>query len=131
MAEPAPARRETATAVPITVTWSQSNGYGVNPINSNLPASDPVQFICARACWIWTWVNGVLVNAFNGETNYYLPCSAGGNNLFTSSESVGTIITFEATDPDSTPPPPSTKPSAEAVVTGVKGTIKITSLQPK
>jgi hypothetical protein len=129
MAEPAPARRETATTDVITVTWSQTSGYGISPQDSD--ADGTVQVLCGRACWIWTWVNGVLVNAFNGETNYYLPCSVGGNNLFTSSESVGTIITVEATDPNSNPPPPSTKPSAEAVVTGVKGTIKITSSQQK
>jgi hypothetical protein len=129
MAEPAPARRETATTDVITVTWSQTSGYGISPQDSD--ADGTVQVLCGRACWIWTWVNGVPVNAFNGETNNNLPCSAGGNNIFTPNEPVGTIITFVPTDPNSNPPPPPTRPSAEGVVAGVKGTIKITSSQQK
>jgi hypothetical protein len=126
MAEPAPARSRAASSTPITITV----GSAPVPLNSNIPSSNTVEFICNQACWIWTWVGVTPTNAFSGETNYYVNCpNAGANGPFSFAVGVNTTITIEATIPGAPAPPPPTQATAKDAATGVKGTIKVTSGQ--
>jgi hypothetical protein len=106
--------------VPINITFNTTTGYGINPPNSSAPNGGTIQFICAKDCWIWTFIGVTPTNVFVGETNYYVVCSAGGNNFFQLAATANNqTITIIPTDPNSGPPNPN--------LDIVKGTIKVSS----
>jgi|HubBroStandDraft_1064217.scaffolds.fasta_scaffold124887_2 hypothetical protein len=104
----------------VTITYSQANGYGFNPADSDVAYNGTVQFITSRACWVWTWVGTTPTNVFSGQTNYYVACAAGSNNFTANVPDID--ITTEATNPNSAQPPP---PDLAALA---KGSIKVGSM---
>lgn len=125
MAEPARARTGTFPATdPIEITYSQANGYGFDPSESEVAYDGTVEFITNRACWVWTWVGTTPTNVFENQTGYYVACAVGGDNDFTAIVPDITIVAL-ATDPNAPqPPPPSFGDS-------VKGTISVGSMGAK
>jgi hypothetical protein len=121
-AEPKQAKHaETASA--ITITFNPSSGYGFNPTNTILPGFGPVQFIASQACWVWTFVNNALVNAFISEQSDHVQCAAGANNNFTvMSQYANTVITIVGTALNAAPPPPPVN-----ITETLKGTIHVGS----
>jgi hypothetical protein len=125
MAEPAPAKKETANP-PINLAIT---GAPV-PLNSTSALSGQVYFdnLPPTAVNIWTWDNaGALANVFTGQTNNNLPCKLGSNGPFTfnSSVSLNDTITFQA---NSNPPSEHEPGHGAPALSGGKGTIKITSM---
>jgi hypothetical protein len=116
MAKPAPAFGAPATnSVQITFT---AGSYAPLPVNSEVANNGQVYFICTQACWIWTFVNGALTNAFVGETGDHLACVPGNNGPYTPSVQ-NTTITIAPLPVNSQPPSPTPL--------SVRGTIKVGS----
>jgi hypothetical protein len=114
-----PGRAKGEAAVPITITFNPSSGYGFNPLNSAAPNLGTVEFIAPKACWVWTSVGGSFANVFTGEQSNHVQCSAGGNNYFTlTSQYQNTTVTIQGTDIGAPPPSPN-------ITESVKGTIKV------
>jgi hypothetical protein len=119
MPEPAPAKFGGASSINVSITFANSD-YGVTPQASSVENDGQVYFISARACWLWTEINGTLTDAFEGETGNYLPCNAGNNGPYTPAED-DVVITIIPTAPNSNPP--SSNPAG-----AVKGTITVGSV---
>jgi hypothetical protein len=121
MAEPAPKRDEanpTAATTQITITYG-ANGYGPIPVSSTVANNGTVTFICNQACWVWTQVGGVNVDAFTGETGNHLVCPAGSTAAVPSVQN--TTITIVPLAPNSQPPGPS-------ITASIRGTIAVGSV---
>jgi len=116
MAKPAPAFGAPSTAS-IQITFS-AGSYAPLPVNSEVANNGQVSFICTQACWIWTFVNGALTNAFVGQTSNHLVCAPGNNGPYTPSVQ-NTTITIAPLAVNSQPPSPSPL--------NVRGTIKVGS----
>jgi len=125
MAEPGRAKTGNPTTDPVTITYSQANGYGFNPTDSDVAYNGTVQFITSRACWVWTWVGTTPTKVFSGQNNNYVSCVAGTNNFTANVPDID--ITTEATNPNSSQPPP---PDLAALA---KGSISVGSMneEPK
>lgn len=126
MAEPKPARSETAVNHPILLTPNGSP----NPLATTAAIGDTISFtVSGGPLSIWTWnANDVLANVFAGETGNYVPGPIGTTarlSFNTNVVSAGQTISFQAN-----PNPPSERAEADAkgVMIGVKGTISISSL---
>jgi hypothetical protein len=125
MAEAAPAKREAvASSISLALTGAPV------PLNTNASLSGGVTFINLppSPIKIWTWnASGALANIFVGQTGNYVSCQLGSNGpfQFNSSVTLNQTLSFQAN---------ANAPSAhgEAVekdaLSGVKGTIKITSM---
>ncbi len=126
MAEPAPAKHEAAgpssinlgiSGAPVPLSTDASLSGGITFIN--LPPT-PVK--------IWTWdANGNLANIFQGETGNYVQCQLGSNGPFhfASTVALNQTLGFQA---NSVPPSEHGKAHEKDVLSGVRGTIKITSM---
>jgi hypothetical protein len=106
MAEPGTAKAGPETANDVTILWTSGSGYSPIPATLTVPVGGTVTFISNYACWVWTMVNNVLVNAFQGQTNDYLNCSTPGSNTFTTTEPANTVITIIPLAVNSNPPTP-------------------------
>ena len=94
MAEPAPA---TASGS-VTITKAGSS-YSVVPPSQSITFNEPVYFTCNPACWAWTFVGGIAVNAFQNQASYYLACPAGtGPAQYAASQYYGDTITVVPTE---------------------------------
>jgi len=126
MAEAAPAKKGAPSTDPITITWSQALGYGIQPpVDSSVAFNGAVVFTTPKACKIWTCVNGSPANVFLNQTGFYV--SVNPKYTGTVNEPVGTVITFQPT-PESvvvTPPCPT------ILELSVKGTITVGSMAEK
>jgi hypothetical protein len=102
MPEPAPARFVPPATDSIEIIFS-AGGYSPVPVDSSVADNGAVHFICGQACWIWTIVNGALTNAFDGESNDYVPCGPGNNGPYTPAVQ-DTTITIVPLSVNSVPP---------------------------
>jgi hypothetical protein len=119
MAEPAPKKAAAPSTDTISITYSNSQ-YGINPVDSSVANDGSVYFVCAQACWIYTQVDGEYVNAFEGETNDYIPCNGGSNGPFTPAYE-DTVIDIYPVDPNAGPP-------VRKPIDIVKGSISVGSM---
>jgi hypothetical protein len=127
MAEAAPAKHE-AAAGPSSISLGIS-GAPV-PLSTNASLSGGITFINLppTPVKIWTWgANGDLANIFVGQTGNYVSCQLGSNGPFSfnSSVALNQSLGFQA---NSIPPSEHGKAHEKDVLSGVKGTIKITSM---
>ena len=125
MAEAAPAKHEAAASsislgisgAPVPLSTNASLSGGITFIN--LPPT-PVK--------IWTWdATGTLANIFVGQTGNYVSCQLGSNGPFSfnSSVALNQTLGFQA---NSIPPSEHGEAHGRDVASGVRGTIKITSM---
>jgi hypothetical protein len=126
MAEPAPAKHEAAGPSSISLGIS---GAPV-PLSTNASLSGGITFVNLppTPVKIWTWdANGNLANIFQGESNYYVQCQIGSNGPFNfaSTVTLNQTLGFQA---NSVPPSEHREAGEKDVASGVKGTIKITSM---
>jgi hypothetical protein len=117
MAEPGKAKNEPETNGTVTILWTSGGGYSPTPPSQTVSAGGTVTFITNYACWVWTMVNNVLVNAFVGETNYYLDCSKVGSHAFTVNEPANTVITIIPLAVNSNPPEANPTESLRGTIT--------------
>ncbi|MGB8540891.1 MAG: hypothetical protein WCD49_04555 [Candidatus Acidiferrales bacterium] len=122
MPEPGKAKLGEAEKINVTIT-SSGSGYSPSPVNSSVDNDGEVYFICSQACWIWTIVNDTLTDAFEDETNNYIPCAPGSNGGFTPADEDETITIVPLAVNSNPPNPLNPKDS-------VKGTIKVGSGTP-
>jgi hypothetical protein len=116
MAEPAP-----ATVGKVTIVKA-AGSYNVTPPTQTIACAEAVYFTSNPTCWAWTFVGTTAVNAFQNETNYYIPCPAGtGPAQYAASQYCGQTITVVPTDVGAPQPPPN-------VIESVRGTIKVSSM---
>jgi hypothetical protein len=120
MAEPAKAKTEPTTNGSVTILWTSGGGYSPVPPSQTISVGGTLTVLSNYACWVWTMVNDVLVNAFEGETNHYLDCSKVGGNSFTTTEPANTVITIIPLAVNSTPP-------SAAPVDSLRGTVSVGS----
>ncbi len=126
MAEPAPAKHEVAGPSSINLGIS---GAPV-PLSTNASLSGGITFINLppTPVKIWTWgANGALANIFVGQTGNYVSCQLGSNGPFSfnSSVALNQSLGFQA---NSTPPSEHGEVHEKDALSGVRGTIKITSM---
>ncbi|MGA8071907.1 MAG: hypothetical protein WB995_00445 [Candidatus Acidiferrales bacterium] len=127
MAEAAPAKKGALAPSQINLALT---GAPV-PLTSSVPINGSVEFINLppSPVTIWTWdASGALANIFTGEQNHCVPCQLGGNGPFsfdTSKVAVGDTLNFQA---NSKAPVPHGGAIEKDALTGVKGTIKVTSM---
>jgi hypothetical protein len=122
MAEPGKAKTGPETGADVTILWTSGSGYSPIPATLTIPVGGTLTVISNYACWVWTMVNNVLVNAFQGETNHYLDCSTPGSNAFTTTEPVNTVITIIPLAVNSNPP-------SSSPVESLRGTVRVGSGQ--
>lgn len=123
MAEAVRAKAGAPTTDPITITWSQVNGFGIQPpVDSEVAVNGTVIFTPAHACKVWTCVNGSPTNVFLNQTGYYVLCNAGPNS-FTMNQPLGTLVVFHPTLTSVVVTPAC--PTQELIV---KGSIKVGSM---
>lgn len=121
MAEAASVRLAAPSTDPVTVTFIKSS-YGVTPPTSSVSADGEVYFICAKACWVWTFVGGKAANAFNSQGDY-VPCPAGQSGPYTVAAPYhDSTIEVVPTEVNSSSPPPSSRTAMS-----LKGTITVSS----
>ena len=126
MAEPAPAKHEVAGPSSISLGIS---GAPV-PLSTNASLSGGITFVNLppTPVKIWTWdATGTLANIFVGQTGNYVSCQLGSNGPFSfnSSVALNQTLGFQA---NSIPPSEHGEAHRTDVASGVRGTIKITSM---
>ncbi len=126
MAEGATVKVAVTDTDPVTVTYI-GGAWGVVPAASSVASSGEVYFVCGIACWIWTMVNNVLVNAFVGETNNYLVCAPGQSPAYSVAPAYANSTITVIPEPPNSNPPTAQLAAAQLHVASVRGTIKVSS----
>jgi len=123
MAEAAPAKKGAPSTDVINITWNQASGYGIQPPqDSSVAVGGTVEFLTAKACKIWTCVNGTPTNVFANQTGYNVVCNPSYSG--TVNQPDGTLIVFQPT-PTSVIVTPACPTNQELIV---KGSIKVGSM---
>ncbi|MGB8540890.1 MAG: hypothetical protein WCD49_04550 [Candidatus Acidiferrales bacterium] len=104
MGEGTKAKREEPPTEDRVTIFRIAKAVPPSPPDSPVANSGDVYFTCAEACWIWTFVNQTLANAFGGEDDHHLSCHPGENGPFIPVVADETITIVPAAV-NSNPPP--------------------------